>query len=96
MPKELSALVEKSKWNKPAKEVETWETWWSMHQKIAKPLAKTAKVIHNWWSFTGNKRHNSKEKSNKRYFIRHRLCTVNHFDYEVEKNLNSRICMLYT
>ena len=53
MPKELSDLVQKSKWTKPAKEVETWEQWWSMHQKIAKPLGKTAKVIHNWWSFTG-------------------------------------------
>lgn len=52
MPKELSDLVQKSKWTKPAKEVETWEQWWSMHQKIAKPLGKTAKVIHNWWSFT--------------------------------------------
>ena len=53
MPKELSDLVQKSKWTKPAKEIETWEQWWSMHQKIAKPLGKTAKVIHNWWSFTG-------------------------------------------
>lgn len=52
MPKELSDLVQKSKWTKPAKEVETWDQWWSMHQKIAKPLGKTAKVIHNWWSFT--------------------------------------------
>jgi len=52
MPKELSDLVQKSKWTKPAKEIETWEQWWSMHQKIAKPLGKTAKVIHNWWSFT--------------------------------------------
>lgn len=52
MPKELSDLVQKSKWNKPAKEVETWDQWWGMHQKIAKPLGKTAKVIHNWWSFT--------------------------------------------
>ena len=53
MPKDLPELIQKSKWTKPAKEVETWEQWWAMHQKILKPLQKTAKIIHNWWSFTG-------------------------------------------
>merc|ERR1711899_125345 len=52
MPKDLPELLQKSKWSKPAKEVETWDHWWAMHQKILKPLGKTAKVIHNWWSFT--------------------------------------------
>ena len=53
MPKDLPELIQKSKWSKPAKEVETWDQWWAMHQKILKPLQKTAKIIHNWWSFTG-------------------------------------------
>lgn len=53
MPKDLPELIQKSKWSKPAKEVETWDQWWAMHQKILKPLQKTAKIINNWWSFTG-------------------------------------------
>merc|ERR1712088_43261 len=52
MPKDLPELIQKSKWSKPAKEVETWDHWWAMHQKILKPLQKTAKIINNWWSFT--------------------------------------------
>ena len=53
MPKDLPELIQKSKWSKPAKEVETWDHWWTMHQKILKPLQKTAKIINNWWGFTG-------------------------------------------
>ena len=53
MPKDLPELIQKSKWSKPAKEVETWDQWWAMHQKILKPLQKTAKIINSWWSFTG-------------------------------------------
>ena len=53
MPKDLPELLQKSKWTKPSKEVETWDHWWAMHQKILKPLQKTAKIINNWWSFTG-------------------------------------------
>jgi len=52
MPKDLPELIQKSKWSKPAKEVETWDHWWTMHQKILKPLQKTAKIINNWWGFT--------------------------------------------
>merc|ERR1711899_464384 len=52
MPKDLPELLQKSKWTKPSKEVETWDHWWAMHQKILKPLQKTAKIINNWWSFT--------------------------------------------
>ena len=53
MPKDLPEILQKSKWSKPAKDVETWDFWWGMHEKILKPLRKTAKVINNWWSFTG-------------------------------------------
>lgn len=53
MPKELPDLLKKTKWSKPAKEVETWEDWWSMHEKILKALKKNAKHIEAWWSFTG-------------------------------------------
>jgi len=28
MPKDLPDVLQKIKWNKPAKEVETWEEWW--------------------------------------------------------------------
>jgi len=52
MPKDLPEILQKSKWSKPAKDVETWDFWWGMHEKILKPLRKTAKVINNWWSFT--------------------------------------------
>ena len=32
MPQELPALLQKCKWTKPAKEVETWEHWWVMRE----------------------------------------------------------------
>ena len=54
MPKDLPELLQKSKWTKPAKEVETWDHWWAMHEKINKALKKTAKIINAWWSYTGN------------------------------------------
>jgi len=53
MPKDLPDVLQKIKWNKPAKEVETWETWWEMHEKLLKPLRKNAKHVHAWWEFTG-------------------------------------------
>lgn len=53
MPKDLPELLQKSKWSTPTKEVETWDHWWAMHEKITKSLKKTSKVINNWWSFTG-------------------------------------------
>jgi len=53
MPPNLPDLLQKIKWTKSAQEVETWEHWWEMHEKISKPLKKTAKVIQAWWSFTG-------------------------------------------
>lgn len=53
MPKELPDVIQKIKWTKPAKEVETWEHWWEMHEKIRKSLSKNAKHIHAWWEFTG-------------------------------------------
>lgn len=52
MPKDLPELLQKSKWTKPTKEVETWDHWWAMHEKINKSLKKTAKVINAWWSYT--------------------------------------------
>ena len=54
MPKDLPELLQKSKWTKPAKEVETWDHWWAMHEKINKALKKTAKIINAWWSYTGD------------------------------------------
>lgn len=53
MPKELPLLLPKIKWTKTAQEVDTWEVWWEMHEKILKLLKKQAKHIHNWWEFTG-------------------------------------------
>lgn len=53
MPKDLPELLQKCKWTKPANEIETWEHWWAMHERILKPLRKTSKVIHEWWSYTG-------------------------------------------
>jgi len=53
MPKDLNTLLEKSKWTKPTKEVETWDHWWAMHEKVLKPLRKNAKHIHAWWEYTG-------------------------------------------
>eukprot|EP00096_Caligus_rogercresseyi_P000148 TRINITY_DN1040_c0_g1_i1.p1 TRINITY_DN1040_c0_g1~~TRINITY_DN1040_c0_g1_i1.p1 ORF type:complete len:405 (+),score=130.91 TRINITY_DN1040_c0_g1_i1:114-1328(+) len=51
LPKELPDILQKSKWSKPAKEVETWETWWDIHQKILKSLKKQTKLILAWWEF---------------------------------------------
>jgi len=53
MPKDLPDKIQKVKWTKPAKEVETWEHWWEMHGTILKSLQKQAKHIHAWWEFTG-------------------------------------------
>ena len=53
IPKELPALLQKCKWTKPAKEVENWDHWWAMHEKITKALTKNAKHIHAWWEYTG-------------------------------------------
>lgn len=55
MPKDLPEMLQKTKWSKPTKEVETWDHWWAMHEKISKALKKTSKVINNWWSFTGDR-----------------------------------------
>ena len=30
----LPDMISKTKWNKKAKEVETWEHWWEMHAKV--------------------------------------------------------------
>ena len=53
MPKDLPEMLSKTKWNKPGKDVETWDHWWGMHEKILKSLKKTSKVINNWWEYTG-------------------------------------------
>lgn len=53
MPKELPDVLQKIKWSKPAKEVETWDDWWAMHERILKGLRKNAKCIDQWWEFTG-------------------------------------------
>jgi len=53
MPKDLPDVLQKIKWTKAAKDVETWETWWEMHERILKGLRKNAKHVHAWWEFTG-------------------------------------------
>jgi len=49
----LPNTIQKTKWTKKSKEVENWEIWWSMHEKILQPLRAQAEVIHKWWEFTG-------------------------------------------
>lgn len=49
----LPNTISKSKWSKKSNTIETWEDWWSIHQKLLTPLKAHAKVIHQWWEFTG-------------------------------------------
>jgi len=49
----LPDMISKTKWNKKAKEVETWEHWWEMHAKIEVPLNAQAECISKWWDYTG-------------------------------------------
>merc|ERR1711874_161618 len=49
----LPNTIQKTKWSKKSKEVENWDIWWSMHEKILQPLRAQAEVIHKWWDFTG-------------------------------------------
>merc|ERR1711935_1165065 len=49
----LPNTIQKTKWTKKSKEVENWDIWWSMHEKILQPLRAQAEVIHKWWEFTG-------------------------------------------
>lgn len=51
LPKELPDILQKSKWSKPAKEVENWDTWWEIHEKIFKSLKKQSKHINAWLKF---------------------------------------------
>lgn len=49
----LPNTIQKTKWSKKSKEVENWDIWWSMHDKILQPLITQAEVIHKWWEYTG-------------------------------------------
>merc|ERR1712227_334090 len=49
----LPSEIGKSKWTKKAKEVETWEHWWEMHDKIYEHLQQQADCISSWWEYTG-------------------------------------------
>jgi len=49
----LPNTIAKTKWNKKSKEVENWDIWWSMHEKILSPLRAQAETIHKWWEYTG-------------------------------------------
>ena len=44
----LPNTIQKTKWTKKSKEVENWDIWWSMHEKILHPLRAQAEVIHKW------------------------------------------------
>ena len=44
----LPNTIQKTKWSKKSKEVENWDIWWSMHEKILQPLRAQAEVIHKW------------------------------------------------
>ena len=44
----LPNTIQKTKWTKKSKEVENWDIWWSMHEKILQPLRSQAEVIHKW------------------------------------------------
>ena len=44
----LPNTIQKTKWTKKSKEVENWDIWWSMHEKILQPLRAQAEVIHKW------------------------------------------------
>ena len=41
----LPDMISKTKWNKKAKEVETWEHWWEMHAKVG--AGQTINVTYN-------------------------------------------------
>jgi len=47
----LPSEIGKSKWTKKAKEVETWEHWWEMHDKIYEHLQQQADC---WQQTTGH------------------------------------------
>ena len=53
LPKDLPDSLAKIKWTKKAVEVEGWDTWWEIHEKILKSLRKQAGHIQAWWEFTG-------------------------------------------
>jgi len=49
----LPNTIQKTKWTKKSKDVENWDLWWDIHQKILNPLKVQAATIHKWWDFTG-------------------------------------------
>jgi len=49
----LPSEIGKSKWSKKAKEVENWDIWWEIHEKITGPLEQQAECINAWWDYTG-------------------------------------------
>jgi hypothetical protein len=42
----LPNTITKIKWSKKPAEIETWEDWWDIHQKILTPLK--AQVLYIW------------------------------------------------
>merc|ERR1712038_188831 len=53
LPKDLPDALAKIKWSKKAVEVEGWDIWWEIHEKILKSLRKQATHIQSWWEYTG-------------------------------------------
>merc|ERR1711962_1801178 len=43
----LPNTIQKTKWSKKSKEVENWDIWWSMHEKILQSLREFTEEITN-------------------------------------------------
>jgi len=49
----LPNTISKGKWSKKSTDINTWDDWWAIHQKLLVPLKAHASVIHQWWEYTG-------------------------------------------
>ena len=49
----LPNVIQKTKWSKKSKDVENWDHWWEMHERILQPLKGQAENIGKWWEYTG-------------------------------------------
>jgi len=61
LPEDLPHILGKTKWDKSADQINSWDDWWLMHEQIEKSISSQARKIGAWWQYTGRPNPGEKE-----------------------------------